>query len=158
LVNLSLTDLNVYSASPDDAQMLADIRVESMRPSLEALNRFDPARARDRFLSTFEESDTFILSLGGEVAGFYVLRTYPEYFYLDHFYIKNQFQGKGIGSIVMKGLKAQASASAKPIWLIALKESPANTFYLSQGFVFEREEGVDRHYFWGKKSRSGWFV
>jgi hypothetical protein len=63
LVNLSLTDLNIYSASPDDAQMLADIRVESMRPSLEALNRFDPVRARDRFLSTFVENDTFILCM-----------------------------------------------------------------------------------------------
>lgn len=148
MVNLSLTDLNIYPASPDDATMLADIRVESMRPSLEALNRFDPARARDRFLSTFEENDTFILSLGDEIAGFYVLRTYPEYFYLDHFYIKNQFQGKGIGSLVMKALQTQASASAKPIRLIALKESPANAFYLSQDFVFEHEEGVDRHYFW----------
>lgn len=128
--------------------MLADIRVESMLASLEALNRFDPVRARDRFLSTFEENDTFILYLGDEIAGFYVLRTYPEYFYLDHFYIKNQFQGKGIGSLVMKALQAQASALRKPIRLIALKESPANAFYLSQDFVFEREEGVDRHYFW----------
>ncbi|WP_286175467.1 GNAT family N-acetyltransferase [Enterobacter sp. Cy-643] len=148
MVNLPLTDLNIYPASSDDAQMLADIRVESMRPSLEALNRFDPVRARDRFLSTFEENDTFILSLDGEVAGFYVLRTYPEYLYLDHFYIKKQFQEKGIGSIVMKGLKVQASTLKKPIRLIALKESPANAFYLSQGFIFERAEGVDRHYFW----------
>lgn len=55
-------------------------------------------------------------------------------------------QGKGIGSIVIEGLKTQASALGKPTQLIALKESPANVFYLSQVF-FECEEGVGRNYF-----------
>lgn len=41
----------------------------------------------------------------------------------------------------------QASALGKPTLLSALQESPVNVFYLSQGFVFECEEGVDRHYF-----------
>ncbi len=36
-------------ASARDADRLADIRVEAMRMSLEALGRFDPVRARARF-------------------------------------------------------------------------------------------------------------
>jgi len=40
--------VRVETAKDDDAELLAQIRVEAMRPSLEAVSRFDPERARNR--------------------------------------------------------------------------------------------------------------
>lgn len=141
-------ELNIDPAIPADADMLADIRVESMRPSLEAINRFDPIRARNRFLSTFSDTDTFIFYLQDQIAGFYVLRVYPDHLYLDHLYIKGQFQGRGLGRNIIEVIKAHAISQAKPIRLIALKGSPANNFYLALGFNFEQNEDVDNYYSW----------
>lgn len=42
-----------HPATEADATKLADLRVQAMRPSLMAAGRFDPARARDRFLSNY---------------------------------------------------------------------------------------------------------
>ncbi|WP_313626512.1 GNAT family N-acetyltransferase [Kosakonia sp.] len=128
--------------------MLAELRVEAMRPSLEAINRFDPIRARERFLSTFTDKETFIICYQHEIVGFYVLRDFPTYLYLDHFYIKNQFQGKGVGKEVVQRIQQKARHPGKAIRLIALKASPANDFYRALGFMFERAEGVDNHYIW----------
>lgn len=143
-----ITSVDIIPATKDDASMLADIRVEAMRPSLEALNRFDPARARQRFLSGFAEQDTFIICCQNEVVGFYVLRDYVDHLYLDHLYIKNKFQGKGFGRKVIEHIQNIALNAEKAIKLIALRKSPANDFYISAGFIFERTEGVDNYYIW----------
>jgi len=50
--------VRVETAKDADAELLAQIRVEAMRPSLEAVSRFDPERARNRFLSSFQPLDT----------------------------------------------------------------------------------------------------
>jgi hypothetical protein len=38
-------------AKPEEGNALAELRVEAMRESLERIGRFDPSRARERFLS-----------------------------------------------------------------------------------------------------------
>lgn len=143
-----ITSFDIIPATTDDAPMLADIRVEAMRPSLEALNRFDPVRARQRFLSGFAKQETFIICCQNEVIGFYVLRDYVDHLYLDHLYLKNKFQGKGFGRKVIEHIQNVAVNADKAIKLIALKKSPANDFYISAGFNFEQAEGVDNHYIW----------
>jgi hypothetical protein len=46
------------NAVASDAEALAAIRVEAMRESLERIGRFDPQRARERFLSAFSPTHT----------------------------------------------------------------------------------------------------
>ena len=54
-------------ANADDAERLADIRVEAMRPSLQAAGRFDRDRARARFLDAFRPEDTRLILDAGVV-------------------------------------------------------------------------------------------
>ena len=42
----------------------------------------------------------------------------------------------------------QAREVGLPIRLMALRESPANDFYLSCGFVLESADELDNHYVW----------
>ena len=45
-----------------------------MRESLEALGRFDPIRARERFLSGFDPALTKKAMIDGELVAFYVFK------------------------------------------------------------------------------------
>lgn len=131
-----------------DAGRLAEIRVEAMRPSLEAAGRFDPARARRRFLDTFNVADTRIVRHSRKLAGFIVVRRWPDHLYLDHLCIISSFQRRGIGRQLLDELKRDAQAQMVPLRLSALKVSPANNFYQSCGFQLLSLDTLDNLYQW----------
>ena len=135
-------------ARPDDAAALADIRVAAMRPSLEAIGRFDKDRARQRFLSTFDPLQTTLVLQDAQIVGFFVVRDMPDHIWLDHLYVSPDQQGKGLGRYVMRELQSRAAAFRLPIELMALRDSPANAFYTSLGFVQVREDTFDIYYRW----------
>jgi hypothetical protein len=61
-------------ASSADAEQLVALRIAAMQPSLERLGRFDPQRARDRFLANFDPARTQHLVVDGQRVGFLVVR------------------------------------------------------------------------------------
>lgn len=138
----------IRPAAPKDAMALADIRAEAMRPSLEALGRFDAERARRRLLDGYCAADTWLIMDGGRTLGFYVLRRREDHLYLDHLYLLPQVQGKGSGGQVLAALKDEARRLGLPIRLMALKGSPANGFYEKAGFRRVAESEFDTHYEW----------
>lgn len=138
----------IKAAHETDADQLAELRVVAMRPSLEAAGRFDPQRARDRFLASFVAADTQIIYKNGEMAGFFVVRQRTDHLYLDHLYVLPNFQGAGIGRRIIDGLKDEAQSHMLPIRLMALKNSPANTFYQSCGFEPVSSDELDTQYVW----------
>jgi len=143
-----MPDFRLAIPQPGDAGKLADIRVAAMRPSLEAIGRFDPVRARERFLASFDPADTTLVFMGDALAGFLVVRKRRDHLYLDHLYICPEHQGAGLGRQIVRSVQVTASKAGKPIRLMALKDSPANGFYKSCGFDFVRSEGFDNHYAW----------
>lgn len=141
-------DLHFETATLHDGDSLADIRVEAMRPSLEALGRFDEERARNRFLTTFVPEDTWKLISAGCTVGFFVLRTFPDHLYLDHLYLRPDKQGHGFGERVIRNIKAEAICHGQPVRLMALNGSPSNGFYLRHGFQLTGADELDNRYEW----------
>ncbi|MGS4883473.1 GNAT family N-acetyltransferase [Roseibium sp. MB-4] len=141
-------DIRIETADAADAEGLAALRVEAMRPSLEAVGRFDPVRARDRFLSTFCAADTKIIRLEGSVVGFFVVRRNTDHIYLDHLYVTSACQGRGIGRSIVDDVQAEARLAGLPVRLMALNGSPANSFYQSCGFKTVSKDALDTHYEW----------
>lgn len=135
-------------ATEADGAPLAELRVAAMRESLEAAGRFEPERARARFLNSFDPSVTYKIFANLKEIGFYVLREREDYLWLDHFYIEPTFHGRGAGSRVIKVIKGIARRSQKPIRLGALKDSRANAFYRSHGFVEQERKEWDIFYEW----------
>lgn len=131
-----------------DPDLLATIRVAAMRPSLEAVGRFDPIRARERFLASYTAQDTHLIYAQDGLAGLYVVRQRPNHLYLDHLYIHPKHQGRGFGRIVLGWVQLEARKAQLPIKLVALKNSKANDFYLSCGFAFVTSDAFDNHYIW----------
>ncbi len=136
------------TAMPSDAPALAELRAEAMRPSLEALGRYDPLRVRRRFLDSFVPAETTVLLNVEQIIGFFVLRQRPDEHYLDHLYLADQARGLGLGRRVVAELQQDARAAGLPIRLMALKGSPANGFYRACGFEAVGEERFDILYRW----------
>lgn len=141
-------EITILPARDADAEALAALRVTAMRESLEAVGRFEPNRARERFLNSFDPKTTFRILSGSKLVGFYALQERETYFWLDHFYVDQALQGIGIGSHVLGNIKDLARKHGKSIRLGALKQSKANDFYRKHGFVEKEQKEWDIYYEW----------
>lgn len=140
------SELKYTAAQLSDAIALADLRARAMQPSLEMLGRFDKQRVRQRLLSTFQPDDTRKILYQNKLVGFYVLLNKADHLYLDHCYIDPEFQGIGLGSMVITEIKKLAQQNRQPIRLGALKGSDSNLFYRRHGFYQTHESEFDIYY------------
>jgi GNAT superfamily N-acetyltransferase len=138
--------ISLVPAAATDAEALVAIRIAAMRESLERIGRFDPARARDRFLSDFDPACTRFIQVEGVRVGFIVLKTAEQGLLLDHFYIVPAYQGAGIGAAVLAQVFAQADEAASTVRVGALRGSESNRFYRRHGFVLMEEGEFDNCY------------
>ena len=143
---MSAPAITLREASQADAEALATLRVEAMRESLEHVGRFDPERARDRFLSGFLASHTRHVFDNGTQVGFVVVRPSGTDLLLDHLYIHPARQGRGIGSIVLQLVFEEADRTGKRLRVGALKESRSNNFYQRHGFEAAEQGEWDNYY------------
>lgn len=136
-------------AEQADGELLADVRVEAMRESLERIGRFDPIRARERFLSNFTPALTRHVIIDGASrvrVGFVVIRPHDDHLLLEHLYFRRPFQGRGFGTAVLNRVFADADRQSMDVRVGALKDSDANRFYVRQGFVLVEQSEWDLHY------------
>jgi len=110
------------------------------------IGRFDPQRARERFLSGFEVQHTRHVLFKGQRVGLVVLKPLPDGWLLDHLYIHPDFQNRGVGSAVLGDVLERADAHAQVVHVSALKQSDSNRFYQRHGFELHRETEWDLHY------------
>ena len=138
--------LNFAAVTAQDADALVALRIAAMRESLERVGRFDPVRARDRFLAGFEPGATHHIELGGTRLGFFVLKLQDGTLLLDHLYIHPDHQGQGLGGRVLDHVFAQADRLALPVRVGALQGSDSNRFYLRHGFTLVETGEFDNYY------------
>jgi len=133
-------------AQASDAQALAALRVEAMRESLERVGRFDVERARQRLLTGFSPPHTRHILVDGRRVGFLVVRPEAGGLLLDHLYIRPEHQRDGVGAAVLVEVFAQADRERLAVRVGALKDSPANRFYVRHGFVLAERTEWDNYY------------
>ena len=130
------------AAVDTDAQWIAELRALVLRPDLERLGRFDPVRVRQRFLSSFDSVVTQVVLVGGQEAGSIAVRPNEGSLWIEHFYLKADCQGKGIGSLVLQR-QLGASQGDRPFRLNVLQGSRAQALYERHGFAVESQDAVD---------------
>lgn len=138
--------LTFQHAESDDASALVALRIAAMRESLERIGRFDPQRARERFLSSFDPARTRHIVVDGHRIGFVVTTPQAEWLSLDHLYINPVNQGRGLGAAVLAVVFDEARRLGLPVRVGALKQSDSNRFYQRHGFELVDEGEFDRYY------------
>jgi GNAT superfamily N-acetyltransferase len=139
-------DLTFLPTTPSDADVLVTIRIDAMRESLERIGRFDPLRARDRFLASFDPALCRFIEVGDVRVGFVSVRPQQDHWLLDHLYIVPEHQGKGIGAAVLRQIFADADSHRISIRVGALRGSESNRFYQRHGFKQADEAEWDIYY------------
>lgn len=138
--------LTYVSVVQRDRDELANLRAEAMEESLARLGRFDPVRARERFVKSFDPGNSRHLVWNGERAGVIVVKRLDDHITLENLYLYKRFHELGIGSAALRALCDEADRSGKPISVVVLKESDAIRFYERFGFVLRHTDDVDCTY------------
>lgn len=138
--------LSYRKTTLDDFDILADLRLTSMRESLEAIGRYDSKRSRERFRASFCPENTQMVYKDDVLIGFFAITEHSDHLYLDHLYILPTFQSAGLGSIILKMLFKFSDNKNLPIKLGALRSSKSNQFYEKHGFTKIREDDWDIYY------------
>jgi GNAT superfamily N-acetyltransferase len=131
------------TAKPSDVEPIAEIRAMVMRPDLERLGRYDPHRVRQRFRDSFSPQYTSVILVAGDFAGCVTLRPADDGYLLEHFYVASEFQGRGLGSAVLRTLLARTDTEGTAVRLNVLQGSPARHLYERHGFAVESQDPVD---------------
>ncbi|MFH9616811.1 GNAT family N-acetyltransferase [Streptomyces pratensis] len=130
-------------AVPGDLEAMAELRAVVMRADLERLGRYDEHRVRQRLRDAYAPEHTSVVQADGVLAGCVALRPVEDGWWLEHFYLAPELQGRGIGTAVLTGLLARTDAEGAPVRLDVLQGSAARGLYERHGFTVEREDPVD---------------
>ncbi|WP_233512503.1 GNAT family N-acetyltransferase [Micromonospora deserti] len=126
-----------------DVEAVAQLRAVVLRADLERLGRYDEQRVRQRLRDAFDPAHTWVIEVGGELAGSVALREAEDARWLEHFYLAPHLQGRGVGSGVLRGLLEQCDRDGVPVRVNVLQGSPARRLYERHGFTLETEDPVD---------------
>ncbi|WP_018610468.1 GNAT family N-acetyltransferase [Uliginosibacterium gangwonense] len=138
--------ITLTSVAANDAEALVALRIAAMRDSLERIGRFDPVRARERFLSNFSPEHARHIEVQGRRVGFVVARPQADFVLLDHLYVHPSSQGQSIGATVLAQIIQEANVMALPVRVGALRESDSNRFYVRHGFQLVEQSEFDNYY------------
>lgn len=139
-------NLEFEAVSPEHTDELVRIRICAMRDSLTKIGRFDPDRARERFMAGFCPEYTRFVNVDGVKVGFVVVKPEATCLKLDHLYIEPEYQGRGIGGKVLGWIFGTADLQGLPVSVTALRGSESNSFYQSHGFIYKDETEWDINY------------
>lgn len=146
LLHRRTMNFNLMPAHEADLDGFIAIRLEAMRESLERIGRFDPARAAARLRDSFSAADTRHIVMQGERIGFIVVKQQEGGLLLEHLYLRPAFQRRGIGTRVLERVFEEADAQGLVVHVGALRESPANEFYVRHGFNESSASEWDNYY------------
>jgi GNAT superfamily N-acetyltransferase len=93
-------------------------------------------------LSAFDPVVTQVVLVRGQEAGSIAVRPDEGALWIEHFYLKADCQGRGIGSLVLQW-ELDASKGELPFRLNVLRGSRAQALYERHGFVVESQDAVD---------------
>ncbi|MFD6415206.1 GNAT family N-acetyltransferase [Streptomyces sp. NPDC060194] len=130
-------------ATARDLEDIAELRAVVLRADLERLGRYDPARVRQRLRAGFVPGDTTVVEVAGAFAGCVALRRAEDAYWVEHFYLAPEVQGRGVGAAVLRTLLARCDREGAPVRLNVLQGSPARRLYERHGFAMETEDAVD---------------
>ncbi|WLQ11322.1 GNAT family N-acetyltransferase [Hahella aquimaris] len=134
------------SATPHDKEELAALYVRSLKESLTTINRFNPENLTQQFLEYYDDFCFIKILIKKEIVGLYSTKDMPDHIWLVHLYVDPKYQSMGIGTNILNNIIREAKAKMLPVRLTTIEKSPANNFYIKNGFTLDYAEDTNNHY------------
>lgn len=129
--------MELVKATPSDVAYLYQVFKAAMQPYIDSDrgHAWDEARERRQFEQELDLKDCWIIESGGHRAGYLDQRCTGRFLLIHTLVVAPEYQGKGIGSQLVRELIVQAAQRELPIILGVLKTNPrARKFYEAHGF------------------------
>ncbi|MER7577150.1 GNAT family N-acetyltransferase [Streptomyces sp. NPDC126514] len=130
-------------AAAADVERIAELRAAVMRGDLERLGRYDEHRVRQRLRDSFSTRHTSIIVIDGDLAGCVTVRPAEGRQWLEHFYLAPPWQGRGLGSAILRAVLERTDEQGMTVALNVLQGSAARRLYERHGFVVEAQDPID---------------
>lgn len=118
-----------------DFDFLFALHRDAMREYIEPIWGWHEDWQAEYFQKKFDPTNRKIIVVDGEDAGVVVVERRPQVLYLSLIELLTRFQGRGIGTSIIEGLKAEAFDAGLPLALHVLEtNSPARRLYERLGF------------------------
>lgn len=137
--------IEMRAASPADYEYARSVHHAGMRWIAERLFGWDDAEQAAKFERQFVLSEVRIIMVDGEKVGYLQVTELPDALLLKELHISAPSQNRGIGSVVLRQLFAEAHQLGKPITVSVVKFNPALALYQRLGF---KVVGEDVHKFY----------
>lgn len=146
------TNYKLRQATHNDHDFLYHLHIATIRDAVEATWGWDEEFQRRYFEEHWDPGPRQIIVVEGQDVGVVQVEMYQDEIFLALIEVAPEWQGKGIGSTVIRDVQAQAREAGLPLTLHVLKANPkARRLYERLGFVVveEREERVVMR--WGEE-------
>lgn len=137
--------LSLRPATPEDAEFLFQILKATVREYVDQTWGWDEEWQRAYFEMRFDPVKNQIVILDDRDIGVIAVEKREDEVVLSSLYILPEYQGWGIGTLLIKDLLAQASHEGLLVTLRVLKVNPARRLYERLGFTVA--EKTDTYYY-----------
>lgn len=93
------------------------------------------------FENTFKSSGEIIL-WNGDAVGFLAKGIFPDHVFLSELQLLPEYQGRGVGTRIIRQIQEEAAQLKRPIRLQVLRENKARELYERLGFTTSGETGT----------------
>jgi ribosomal protein S18 acetylase RimI-like enzyme len=141
---MSETSWRLRSARHDDRDFLYALNEATMREHVEHVWGWDDQEQVAFFEDRFHPDGWQVIEANGEAIGVLIVEESEDEIYLAEIQIAPAWQGRGIGSSVMRSLMKRAAASGKPLTLRVLHVNDrARALYERLGF--QKFKAIETH-------------
>ena len=139
-------DYKIRSATPEDHDWIYELKARSVRPYIEKIWGWDESYQQRDFNSDFSQIDQFkVIEIDRTLIGFVQCYLEHSYYNVVEIHLLPEFQGRGIGSDILKSLQENCIAKDRKIRIGCFKENcRAKNLYQKLGFI--QTEETDTHY------------
>jgi GNAT superfamily N-acetyltransferase len=129
---------------PDDYDFLRALHRATMRPYVEPIWGWDEDVQKHYFDAHFDPATIEIISVEGQDIGAVTIERQEDCLFLSNIHLLPEFQGRGIGTAIIKEMLERAAVVHRPAALRVLKNNPARRLYERLGFQIAGE--TETHY------------
>lgn len=131
--------IQLRQAVAEDKSFLWELHIASMRQYVEATYGWDANDQEARFHAGFQPANLWIIEVDGDAVGMWETDRLVDPWFLIRIVVLPAYQNKGIGSLLIKALLADADSQEQQVILQVLKVNPARSLYERLGFLTYEE-------------------
>jgi len=135
-------------ATEADRAWLRWLHHATMRDTVESMWGWDEARQDSLFDAGFTPADLRIVQVEGRDIGVMAVTRRPSKLFLDNIQVAPDYQGRGLGTALIRDLQDQARIEGVPLALRVIVSNRARTLYARLGFVIREQSNTHYHMRW----------